>query len=247
MLRIANVLTLLAAGFVAAFGVATVSGQTPVPTQTLTATPAPSQTVSTGTATPAPAAQTPVAATGLRHSLQVRDRTASGPARDGATVVLTRRLSREELAEIQRRCPPPGPCAPNTGPQPCATLTVAAGRVEAEPVFTADCPEGTDVLVSVDYNDEKGTIGARVDPPIEWRRARAGEMVRSGTIVPIQPPTAGEQHSNQVNPPNTGEGMLSRESNVRSAHWGYAALAASLVLGVLSLLLGFMSRTRRVR
>jgi hypothetical protein len=144
---------------------------------------------------------TPMPAVGLRHTLQVFDRGAAGPAPDGTTVVLSRRIGREERAQIERT---------GIGPGACATLTVRAGQAELTPQFTVDCPEGSEISGALDFHDGTGVIGVLFEPPVEWRMAGAGEPNRTVTVKPDQPRTGGAMFSvsSGVRPPDTGDGGL---------------------------------------
>jgi hypothetical protein len=165
------------------------------------------------------AIQTPAVTTGsgLRHSAQVFDRQAIGQSPEGAIILVRRLLTPQEVQELQGR---------KLGI--CGQANVSGGRAEIIPQFSADCPEGSNVGISVVFSDGELPVAAETVPPIEWRRARAGEATREIIIKPDQPRTAdGDPGQSQVRPPATGDAALvSRETR----HWEYGGIALGLLL-----------------
>jgi hypothetical protein len=187
------------------------------------------------TPTPGPQA-TQIAGQGLRHTVQVTGRDGRGSAQEGATVILSRRLSREEYLEVQRT---------GVGPKACGTFSVAAARVEVVPQFTTDCPEGATISAAIDFHDGKPPISASFDPPFEWRRGRAGETGRSVKLIPDQPPTAGTNGTiGGVQPPTTGGAAVPGESRGGELNWAYVLLGVGVFLGAASVTVAALARRK---
>jgi hypothetical protein len=179
------------------------------------------------TPTPTPPG-TVAAGTGLRHQVDVKGRDGRSSAPDGATVIISRLLTRAEYSEVQRT---------GLGPKGCGTFRVARSRIELTPQFTADCPEGAPISAAIDFNDGRPPISATFNPPVEWRRGRAGEAERFVTLIPDQPPTAGTD--SPVFPPATGSGATTAAERAPdlSDYTLSAGIGIALVLGALSIAL----------
>lgn len=176
-------------------------------------------------------AQTPVVPDGgIKHVLQVLDRQGTSPAPDGVIVRFHRLLTPQEAASLQGRTL-----------QLCGEVTVRAGLAEIVPEFTSDCPEGSRIGTTVDFRDGRPPIAAEEIPPIEWRARRIGEGPRTVIIKPGQPRTAGSADGIQT--PASGEASLRSEESP-AFPWGYAALGASVVLALSSVLLALLNRRR---
>jgi hypothetical protein len=178
-------------------------------------------------------AQTPTSgAAGLRHNVLVFGRDAISAAPEGTTVILSRRLSREEYFRVQET---------GVGPAACATLTVQSSRIEVLPQFTNDCPEGSPISAGINFNDGEGWIGGNFEPLLEWRPARSGETTRNVSLKPDQPRAGGD--GGPIQPPSTGDAAIaSRDGG--SFWWGYVAFAVSVLLAGLSLAVALVARRR---
>lgn len=86
-------------------------------------------------------------------------------------------------------------------PAVCAELSVKDGYAVLIPEFT-ECPQGTDVVAIISTGPTTGIVASQ-DPPIEWNVYITGDPLRSVTITPIPPNTAGPS-SGPITPPDTG-------------------------------------------
>ena len=168
---------------------------------------------------------------GLVHIVNVLDRAAAGPSKDGTTVILSRRLTKDEYLEVQRS---------GRGQSGCGTFTVAAGQVRIVPVITQDCPEGAPISAAIDFHDGQPPIGARFEPAIEWRISSPAEGPRLLVLKPDQPPTAdGEQA------PLSGE-AASKLGPSTGHDWRFVASGCALALAAASVAVAIFTRRRRV-
>lgn len=192
---------------------------------------------------PLPPTRTPVApgpiqtpaittGTGLRHSAQVFDRLAVEQAPEGAVILIRRLLTPQEVQELQGR---------RLGI--CGQANVIGGRAEIIPQFSEDCPEGSNVGISVVFSEGELPVGSETIPPIEWRRAQAGEATRQIIVRPDQPRTAGvDPRPSQITAPTTGDAALASDKRAR---WEYAGIGLGLLFLVVSAGMALKSRNSR--
>jgi hypothetical protein len=180
--------------------------------------------------TPTPGPQPVV---GLRHVATVLDREGK-PANEGTIVVLTRRLSRDEYFKARDT---------GLGPSSCATLAVQSSRVQINPSFTNDCPEGAAISVSINYNDGRGWISGNFEPPLEWRSALSGESSKQVVLKPDQPHEGGNTYALESS--TTADSAADNAGQTGGWSWYRSTMFGVVVLALAAGLLVVKARSRR--
>ena len=168
----------------------------------------------------------------LPHAVQLRD----GDViiqREVNVIVSRLRSPQERASENNRRL------------APCATVRAGGGNASIFPEFTADCPEGSTIGISIDFLDGGPPFAAVVSPAIEWRAARTGESSRS-VVARIPPPSTsgGPEAAPDSTTPALPSSVENREGQVASL-WPYVGIAASVALFAATFAVRRASRSAR--